>query len=65
MTRRDYIELAETLRRARVQPQVQSTERHYFNLGVDTVASYIADLCASRDPKFDVQRFLKNAREQS
>lgn len=59
MTRRDYKELAATLKRTR-ESYAPHWDANLFRACTDH-AKAIADYCASRDPKFDRARFLKNA----
>lgn len=59
MTRRDYVELAEVLKAVK-PPNTPDTPMGYIGQhAIDCEA--IADYCASRDPKFNKERFLKNA----
>lgn len=63
MTRRDYIELAAALKSAREDITNKEPAESQSDLidGVGYAADWVADLLKRRDPKFDVQRFLKNA----
>lgn len=64
MTRRDYIELAAALNNVRLRRPEHAYDTG-FNDGITITANEIAAYCASRDPKFDRARFLKNAGVQT
>ena len=66
MTRKDYIALADALRKARrdnTRPPRNGLSEH--NRGVDWAARNIADELARDNPRFDRQRFLEAAGVQS
>ena len=53
MTRKDYIKLADALLSAHNETRTQETRET-----VELTASYIADVLARDNPRFDRQRFL-------
>jgi hypothetical protein len=63
MTRKDYVLLADALRRARRDnvPGQPRMDLSNHNRGVDWCARGIADTLAADNPRFDRQRFLRAA----